>query len=870
MKWVSTCAGSKIALMAVGLAAVLILEYFGAFVGMGYFCYDLFFRLRGPAEVFENISIVAVTESSLNQLGQWPINRRHWADLLNRLDQADVVGFDILMAEPSANDALLAQAVKRHGRVVFPAYITNDARMIQEGTFFSGLTTGHIHLEQDIDGVVRRVYHTLQISERTLPSFSSVLYEQATGREMNREAVRRGPEWSSPPVWQRDVRLIDYRGPPGSFPILPLHDVLAGKYPAEFFRGKIVLVGVTAEGLEAGVLSPFNQPRRHLSGVEAHAHILADLMDGRRIVPVATLPVWLVSLIIAGPLFFLLLRLDGWRVVAIWASAVACIFLISFLAFSQSSVWFNPIPCVVMLFVAFTLAYIIRTETSAMQLQRANQLWADSFDSAQEAIWLTDLGGAVLKHNKSAQNLLADNAISKVLTEAVQSRIKTASSADAGGEDAVSPDALKDEIIDDVSDRHFALRVIRRQSEGESSPGFIAVVQDISEQKRAAREKLALEAELLHAQKMEAIGTLAGGVAHDFNNILMGIQGYVSLLCLNTGEDDPRYDKLKKIETQVQSAAGLTRQLLGFARGGKYEVKPVDLNALVEKSSEVFARTRKEITLSAHYQDSLWMVMADAGQIEQVLLNLYINSWQAMPQGGDLYVRTENIHLQDAAVAGRGIPSGRYVRLSVTDTGSGMDEETCGRVFEPFFTTKEPGQGTGLGLASAYGIISNHGGFIDLQSELGKGSTFYIYLPAAEVSSNAQDLPPESVLLTGRETILVVDDEPMNATVMKEILESLGYRVLCAGSGQEALSIYLVKKEGIDLIILDMIMPGMGGGATFDAIRSIHPQAKIILASGYSLDGEARRILERGCGGFIQKPFRVSELSHIVRDVLSR
>ena len=251
MKWVSTCAGSKIALMAVGLAAVLILEYFGAFVGMGYFCYDLFFRLRGPAEVFENISIVAVTESSLNQLGQWPINRRHWADLLNRLDQADVVGFDILMAEPSANDALLAQAVKRHGRVVFPAYITNDARMIQEGTFFSGLTTGHIHLEQDIDGVVRRVYHTLQISERTLPSFSSVLYEQATGREMNREAVRRGPEWSSPPVWQRDVRLIDYRGPPGSFPILPLHDVLAGKYPAEFFRGKIVLVGVTAEGLAA-------------------------------------------------------------------------------------------------------------------------------------------------------------------------------------------------------------------------------------------------------------------------------------------------------------------------------------------------------------------------------------------------------------------------------------------------------------------------------------------------------------------------------------------------------------------------------------------------------------------------------------------
>ena len=260
--------------------------------------------------------------------------------------------------------------------------------------------------------------------------------------------------------------------------------------------------------------------------------------------------------------------------------------------------------------------------------------------------------------------------------------------------------------------------------------------------------------------------------------------------------------------------------------------------------------------------------MADVGQIEQVLLNMFINSWQAMPEGGDLYLKTENVLLDDTNASARAVPRGRYVKVSVTDTGSGMDEATSRRVFEPFFTTKEPGKGTGLGLASAYGILSNHGGFVEVETELGKGTAFYIYLPAADNFQSSPEPTVETMPQRGKETLLVVDDEPMNVTVMKEILESLGYRVLCAGSGQEALSIYMVKKDAVDLILLDMVMPVMGGGATFDAIRLVNPQAKIILSSGYGQDGEAGRILERGCNGFIQKPFRVSELAEQIRDVL--
>jgi two-component system cell cycle sensor histidine kinase/response regulator CckA len=390
----------------------------------------------------------------------------------------------------------------------------------------------------------------------------------------------------------------------------------------------------------------------------------------------------------------------------------------------------------------------------------------------------------------------------------------------------------------------------------------IMVVEDITERRR-------LETQIMNAQKMEAIGTLSGGIAHDFNNILMGIQGYASLMMLDMSTDHPHYEKLKRIEEQVKSAADLTMQLLGFARGGKYLVEPINMNQLIEKTSTMFGRTKKELAIHRKYEKDVWVTEVDQGQIEQVLLNLYLNAWQAMPVGGDLSLETRNTLVSEGYARLYSVAPGKYVRISVSDTGPGMDEKTRERIFEPFFTTKELGRGTGLGLAMVYGIIKNHNGFIDVISEPGQGTTFAFYLPPSE-KGIVMEKPAAPKIIRGTETILLVDDEPDVLRVNKAILETLGYRVHAVKNGEEAVSLYEQKKDEIDVVILDMIMPGLSGSETFDRIRELNPSARTILSSGYSLDGQARHIMDKGCNGFIQKPFNVTHLSRKIREVIER
>jgi PAS domain S-box-containing protein len=396
---------------------------------------------------------------------------------------------------------------------------------------------------------------------------------------------------------------------------------------------------------------------------------------------------------------------------------------------------------------------------------------------------------------------------------------------------------------------------------------ILTVSTNITYLKEAEEEKKKLQHQLILIQKMEAVGTLAGGVAHDFNNILMGLQGYLSMLLYDMSPDHPYRTKLENMDNYVRRGSDLTRQLLGFARGGKYDVKPTNINELVGKSVDLFGRTRKEISIYRNFAEDAWTVDVDQGQIDQVFLNLFINASQAMPGGGDLDLQTENVSFSETDEKPAGVTTGRYVRISVTDNGVGMDSKILERIFEPFFTTKQKGTGTGLGLASVYGIIKNHGGSIHVFSEPGKGTTFHIYLPATDHQPDVSEEKKDEVF-TGGETILVVDDEPINIAVMQEMLEMLHYRVLLAGSGQEAVAVYMVKQKEIDIVILDMVMPGISGGRTFDLLREINPDVGVILASGYSAEGEARKIINRGCWGFIQKPFKLQEFSKKIREVL--
>ena len=382
-------------------------------------------------------------------------------------------------------------------------------------------------------------------------------------------------------------------------------------------------------------------------------------------------------------------------------------------------------------------------------------------------------------------------------------------------------------------------------------------------------ERKLLERKLLQVLKLESIGTLAGGIAHDFNNLLMGILGNTSLMLLDADPANPNYNRLKSIEKQVESGSKLTAQLLGYARKGKYELKSINLNQLVKDTTEIFGRTRKNISIYLELTPDLLTVEADKGQIEQVLWNLYVNAADAMPDGGGFILKTFNTdHKNMKSRLYVPLPS-KYVALVATDTGIGMDEETLERIFDPFFTTKDMGRGTGLGLASTYGIIKGHDGYIDVESKKGEGTTFRIYLPASE-KKIAKFVDITEKLLNGTETVILVDDEELILDVGRDLLEKMGYKVLTAGGGREAIELYKKKQDDIDIVILDMIMPHMSGSDTYDRMKEINPDIKVLLSSGYSIGGQATDILNRGCNGFIQKPFNMNELSVAIRQILDK
>jgi two-component system cell cycle sensor histidine kinase/response regulator CckA len=433
--------------------------------------------------------------------------------------------------------------------------------------------------------------------------------------------------------------------------------------------------------------------------------------------------------------------------------------------------------------------------------------------------------------------------------------------------------------------------------------GYDGYIIDITERKR-------FQEQLIQSQKMETVGLLAGGIAHDFNNLLQGILGYASLLKMNLSEKDPDYKPINIIEESAIKASDLVKQLLGFARGGKYVTQIVNINKAVENVFNIINRTfDKKIIIKLDLSDNLLYVKADQSQIEQVILNMCINAKDAMPDGGELTIKTLNYEYKKeelSPLSPFNAKEGKYVALAIKDTGIGIPKEFLNRIFEPFFTTKQMGKGTGMGLAMAYGIIKNHNGFITVDSEVNKGSTFTIYLPTINpdtkkegvidkkeiihsvpsTASNEALRPKVGASLSQRDfspfetpkdisffeslrdeapqskgKVLLVDDEKIVRDVGSELLKKLGYEVLEANNGIEAIEIFKKRKKEINFVILDIIMPKMSGKETFNRLKEIEPEVKVFVSSGYTINSVAREIIQSGAKGFIQKPYNLSVLS---------
>jgi two-component system, cell cycle sensor histidine kinase and response regulator CckA len=386
----------------------------------------------------------------------------------------------------------------------------------------------------------------------------------------------------------------------------------------------------------------------------------------------------------------------------------------------------------------------------------------------------------------------------------------------------------------------------------------LVVYEDITDRSK-------FEAERANTGKMEAIGNLAGGIAHTINNILMGIQGYTSLMLMKKGPGDPDFKHLKAIEEQVRSGSELTGRILTFSRSGMGEFLPADLNEIVRKTSVIFGNTRRDITIRRKLQDNLSRADADRGQIEKVFVILYVKARQSMPKGGELLLESRNVRLGQEEAEAYGLQAGAYVLVTVTHGGRALDDVAAGKIFEP--TLEAGGIGRGFDLTSAYGIIRSHGGVLTVGGEEGVGTSFRVYLPASGVTRPGEGGSPAG-LLKGTETVLLVDDEDVVLDVNREILESQGYKVITARNGKEALEIYRARRGEISLVILDMVMPEMNGEETFGLLKRIDPEVKIILASGYSTNDQIRNLMQNGCCAFLQKPFGNMELMMKVREVI--
>jgi PAS domain S-box-containing protein len=525
----------------------------------------------------------------------------------------------------------------------------------------------------------------------------------------------------------------------------------------------------------------------------------------------------------------------------------------------------------------------------AWQVARANQHQAEQlvaterrfraiFDQTFQFIGLLDVKGTLLEANQTALSfagLRPEDVIGKPFWDtpwwthspALQERLRDAIRSAAGG-DVVRFEATHPDRDGEMHHIDVSLKPVY------DAAGAVVLLipegRDITNRVVAEEAKRKLEQQLLQAQKMEALGQLAGGVAHDFNNLLTVITGHTDMLLSDKGDQPPRHD-LEQIRQASDRAASMTRQLLAFSRQSVLEPKVINLTVIVGQMESMLRRSiGEDIELVVRVAPDTHPVKADPDQFARALLNMAINARDAMPSGGTLLIETRNVVLPSEASHDGRSSTTMYVLLSMSDTGCGMTAETKARLFEPFYTTKGQGKGTGLGLAVVDGIVKQSGGRIDVHSEPGAGTTFNVYLPATHEHDAAAAVPPEGRSVRGSETVLLVEDEPAVREVTQAALQRHGYTVLPAASGAEALRIARANHGLINVVITDVVMPGMSGPQLVDRLREEHPRLAALFMSGYTSDAMLRHGIETGEADFLQKPFSTSALATKLRQVLDR
>ena len=506
-------------------------------------------------------------------------------------------------------------------------------------------------------------------------------------------------------------------------------------------------------------------------------------------------------------------------------------------------------------------------------LAQSAKSWAVTFDAIADAIILLDMDRRIKQCNAAFTTLVGisqEEIIGRKCHEVIKGGIGSMEECPFV---KMAVEGKRESMELEILGKAFEVMTDPILDEHGVQTGSVYILADITNRKKLEKEKALVEEELRQAMKMEAIGHLAGGIAHDFNNMLAGIMGNAEFLQLKLAGEPEAAEFAKKIITTTEHAASLTSQLLAFSRKGRYRQVALDLHTLICETAGILADTiDRRIKIELDLRASPSTIQGDPSQLESALMNLSLNARDAMPDGGQLRFSTECVDMDRMQIEQTQLKmaAGRYIRVLVSDTGIGMPPEVQRRLFEPFFTTKAPGKGTGLGLAGVYGTVMNHGGSIQFTSEPGRGSTFTLCLPMAVGAEPERSSPRRENNHTGKGNLLIVDDEPSILEIARLFLEKHGYTVHACGSSRDALEFFREHHGEIDLVVLDMIMPDMDGHSTFSQMKLIDPDVRVLLSSGYSVDGDATDMMQQGACGFVQKPFRMAELTGKVSEALQR